>query len=172
VGMGVLLAVPYRPNRYLVPLLPPLAVLAGLGFVVLLQWAGSRRVLALGFGLVLSAVLVAPGLALQADWATLTPSRLPSVQARIAALVPAGSAVQGDLAPVLAMQARARTIVSRPATSVNPGDLYRTQGVRWVLTSGPAPQWAPLHAAAWAARVKELCVDWGPPGPTCLYRLP
>jgi hypothetical protein len=172
IGMGVLLAVPYRPNRYLVPLLPPLAVLAGLGFAVLVRWAGGRRAITAGLGLALSAVLIAPGLALQVGWATSMPSTLPSVQARIAALVPAGSAVQGDLAPVLAMQARARTIVSRPATRVNPGDLYRTQGVRWVLTAGPAPEWAPLHAAAWAARVKELCVDWGPPGPTCLYRLP
>lgn len=79
--------------------------------------------------------------------------------------------MQGDLAPVLAMRARAQTIVSRPATGINAGDLYASPGVRWVLTSGDAPAWAPLHAAAWAARAEVLCVAWGP-GRTCLYRLP
>ena len=171
VGMGVLLVVPYRPNRYLVPLLPPLAVLAGLGFALLVRRAGERRLLATAGGLALAVALVAPGVVLQLGWATATPSTLPAVQARIAALVPAGSVIQGDLAPVLAMQARATTIVSRPATNVNPGDLYETRGVRWVLTAGPAPQWAALHPAAWAARTRELCVSWGP-GETCLYRLP
>ena len=124
-----------------------------------------------GAGLALAAALVAPGLVLQLDWATSAPSTLPGIQARVAALVPPGAVVQGDLAPVLAMQARATTIVSRPATSVNAGDLYETRGVRWVLTAGPAPQWAALHPAAWAARTRELCVSWGP-GETCLYRLP
>ncbi len=171
VGMGVLLVVPYRPNRYLVPLLPPLAVLAGLGFALAVRWAGERRILAAGAGLALAIALVAPGVALDLGWVTSTPSTLPAVQARIAALVPPGSVIQGDLAPVLAMQARATTIVSRPATSVNPGDLYETRGVRWVLTPGPAPEWAALHRAAWEARTRELCVAWGP-GETCLYRLP
>ena len=170
-GMGVLLVVPYRPNRYLVPLLPPLAVLAGLGFALLARWAGERRALVTAAGVALAVALVAPGLLLQLGWATTAPTTLPEVQARIAALVPPGSVVQGDLAPVLAMQARATTIVSRPATSVNPGDLYATRDVRWVLTAGPAPQWAALHPAAWEARTRELCVAWGP-GETCLYQLP
>jgi 4-amino-4-deoxy-L-arabinose transferase-like glycosyltransferase len=194
-GMAVLLIVPYRPNRYLVPLLPPLAVLTGLGFDVAAGWLarrsrggvsapradapdgaagpGRRRADAVSVALagVLALVLVLPGLALDAGWMTATPSTLPAVQARIAALVPAGAAVQGDLAPVLAMRARAQTIVSRPATDVNAGDLYAGNGVRWVFTTGAAPAWAPLHPAAWAARVRVLCLSWGP-GETCLYRLP
>ena len=210
VGMGVLLAVPYRPNRYLVPLLPPLAIVAGLAFALAMSWisgrasrgqprgagdgpdelepttasasrlagwsGGARRaahpgVLPAVLALVFGVALVTPGLAIYAGWVTSSPSTLPGLQARIASVVPAGAAVQGDLAPVLAMGTRAETIVSRPATNVNGGDLYATSGVRWVLTTGAPPQWAALHPAAWAARTRELCLSWGP-GRTCLYRLP
>jgi hypothetical protein len=172
VGMGVLLVVPYRPNRYLVPLLPPLAVLAGLGFALLVTWLGMRRCGPVAAAAcVLAVVLAAPGLALQVGWVSATPSTLPGAQARIMAIVPPGAAIQGDLAPLLAMRARAVTIVSRPASQVNGGDLYATRGVRWVFTAGPAPAWAPLHRAAWDARTSVLCVSWGP-GRTCLYRLP
>ncbi len=237
-GMGVLLIVPYRPNRYLVPLLPPLAIVAGLGFALAMGWIsgrarrgerpgavdgtselelteggaprlagwsrgpghaalaaappgsvpvarpgrqaahGGRRhhprlpgLLPAALALVLGIVLVLPGLATYAGWVTSAPSTLPGLQARIASIVPPGAAVQGDLAPVLAMRTRAETIVSRPATDVNAGDLYVSRGVRWVLTTGDPPQWAALHPGAWAARTRELCLSWGP-GRTCLYRLP
>lgn len=217
-GMGVLLIVPYRPNRYLVPLLPPLAIVAGLGFALAMSWIPARTVrrgragtgdvpnasnapdgpnvpdaldptaplaprlagssgsalpnlLPGALALVLGIVLAFPGLATYAGWVTSAPSTLPGLQARIASIVPAGAAVQGDLAPVLGMGTRAETIVSRPATQVNGGDLYATRGVRWVLTAGAPPQWATLHPAAWAARTQELCLSWGP-GRTCLYRLP
>ena len=225
-GMSVLLIVPYRPNRYLVPLLPPLAIVAGLGFALatgripgrarrgghhgavdgssglelteggaprLAGWSrgpghaalaaalpGSVPVarpgrlpglLPAALALVLGIVLVFPGLATYAGWVTSAPSTLPGLQARIASIVPPGAAVQGDLAPVLAMRTRAETIVSRPASHVNGGDLYATRGVRWVLTTGAPPQWAVRHPAAWAARTRELCMSWGP-GRTCLYRLP
>jgi hypothetical protein len=242
VGISVLLIVPYRPNRYLVPLLPPLAIVAGLAFALAVSWISGRTrrggragagngpddveltttgasrlagwnggaVPAAGaaalpggvpglrpgglpaalpavgpaagaaalpggvpgaLALVLGVVLVLPGLVTYAGWVTSTPSTLPGIQARIASIVPAGAAVQGDLAPVLAMGTRAETIVSRPETNVNGGDLYATRGVRWVLTTGAPPQWAALHPAAWAARTRELCLSWGP-GRTCLYRLP
>ncbi len=201
-GMAVLLVVPYRPNRYVVPLLPPLAILAGLGFAILLDWvrrapgrggvasvrgagqaadaapaggdASARAPTGVAAALaaaVVALLLAVPGLALDAGWMANTPSTLPQIQAEVAAIVPPGSTVQGDLAPILAMRARAVTIVSRPATNVNAGDLYATRDVRWVLTNGPAPRWATLHEAAWAARTRELCVSWGP-GTTCLYRLP
>ncbi len=195
-GIGVLLIVPYRPNRYLVPLLPPLAVLVGLGFAALTGWFSRRagggssrpdpgyartpaghRISGRPPGLpavlaaVLALALVLPGIVLDADWMASTPTTLPSVQARVAALVPVGAAVQGDLAPVLAMRTAAQTIVSRSATDVNAGDLYVTHDVRWVFTTGTPPGWASLHPAAWAGRVRELCVTWGP-GVTCLYRLP
>jgi len=195
-GMGVLLVVPYRPNRYLVPLLPPLAVLAGLGFAAAAAWlagraegespgpgsdtarapAGQRsgrrpRALPAALAALLALALVLPGVALDIGWMASTPTSLPGVQTRVAALIPAGAAVQGDLAPVLAMRTGGPTIVSRPATNVNAGDLYVTHAVRWVFTSGAPPQWASLHPAAWAARVREICASWGP-GVTCLYRLP
>ena len=201
-GMAVLLVVPYRPNRYLVPLLPPLAALAGLGFAVLTAGAAPgrlqgraaaplagaarastasdprsvgrdrRRLSLVPFAaLALAVALAAPGLELFGRWVATSPSTLPGIQARIALLMPPGSAVQGDLAPILAMRADAVTIVSRPSSGVNAGDLYATRHVRWVLTTGAAPQWAALHPRAWSSRLRELCVSWGP-GETCLYRLP
>ena len=170
-GMGVLLAVPYRPNRYVVPLLPPLAILAGLAVAAAARHLGLRRGPAAVGAVVLAVALAGPGLVLDARWLGDATSTLPGVQARVAALIPPGSAVQGDLAPVLAMRARAATIVSRPATDINAGDLYASAGVRWVLTTGDAPAWAALHATAWAARTEVMCVAWGP-GRTCLYRLP
>ena len=164
-GMGVLLIVPYRPNRYLVPLLPPLAVLAGLGFAAARRVAlpsGRRGVIpartadtrglpqGIGSGgrppglpavlaAVLALALVLPGIVLDAGWMASTPTTLPGVEARVAALVPVGAAVQGDLAPVLAMRTAAQTIVSRPATNVNAGDLYVTHDVRWVFTDRDPP---------------------------------
>jgi 4-amino-4-deoxy-L-arabinose transferase-like glycosyltransferase len=45
-GFGVLLIVSYRPNRYVVPLVPPLAIVAALGLHLLVQWstdAAGRR---------------------------------------------------------------------------------------------------------------------------------
>jgi 4-amino-4-deoxy-L-arabinose transferase-like glycosyltransferase len=38
-GFGVLLIASYRPNRYVVPIVPPLAILAALGLHVLVQWS-------------------------------------------------------------------------------------------------------------------------------------
>jgi 4-amino-4-deoxy-L-arabinose transferase-like glycosyltransferase len=38
-GFGVLLIVSYRPNRYVVPIVPPLAIAAALGLHLLLQWS-------------------------------------------------------------------------------------------------------------------------------------
>jgi hypothetical protein len=41
-GFAILLVVSYRPNRYAVPLVPPLAILAAIGFHVAGQWIRER----------------------------------------------------------------------------------------------------------------------------------
>jgi hypothetical protein len=177
-GTAILFVVPYRPNRYVVPMLPAAAMLVGSGAAVLLREPPlprlGRRARA-AIAVVTIALLAVPGPAQFAGWMATTGSTLPAVQSTVAALVPPGSAVQGTYAPVVALSARALVLVQRPAVFVNPGDLYETRGVRWVVArpsgSGDRPAWAADHAVAWATRETVLCFPWDG-SPLCLYRLP
>ncbi len=173
VGLGLLALAPYRPSRYEVPLLPAFALLGAIGCAVVLRgprrW--SPRVTRTAFA-ALCVTLVAPGLLLDATWMSGGRSSLPDIQARVRAILPAGAAVQGDLASAFALTAPVVTLVSRPSTRVNPGDLYRTRGVRWYVgTPASAPAWAALHQAAWSARTSRLCAPWGG-AVVCLWQLP
>jgi 4-amino-4-deoxy-L-arabinose transferase-like glycosyltransferase len=172
-GFGLLSVAPYRPNRYEVPMLPALAILTGVGLWAIGQlapdWSAARaRVLAA----IVAAVLVVPGLANYAQWMQVATYDLPSIQTAVVAAIPAGSAVQGDVAPAFALQAPVTTIVSRPPTKVNSGDLYVTRGVRWYVgAAGSKPAWASLHPSAWDARQTVLCAPWGSQN-VCVWRLP
>jgi 4-amino-4-deoxy-L-arabinose transferase-like glycosyltransferase len=161
VGMALLLVVPYRPNRYLVPLLPALAILAASGVARSMDQlpAGSRlaRVLVPA---VISAGLIIPGLVSYAGWLGQGQSRLPQIQRMTEAAVPPGASVQGDLAALFAMRVPATVIVQRRG-QLNDADLYDTHHVRWVLTSGTPPRWAPLHPQAWSNRQTVFCTEWG-----------
>jgi 4-amino-4-deoxy-L-arabinose transferase-like glycosyltransferase len=172
-GLGLLFVAPYRPNRYEVPMLPALAILTGVGLWALGQlapsWKASRLRLVAA---VVALCLVAPGFASYAGWVQTATYQLPTIQAAVAAAIPAGNVVQGDYAPAFALLAPVPTIVSRPPTRVNPGDLYVTRGVRWFVGGeGSAPAWASLHASAWAARQTVLCAPWGSRN-ICVWRLP
>lgn len=173
VGLGLLAVAPYRPNRYEVPLLPAFAILGAIGCSVMIPRVRARapRVLPVGAGVVV-AVLVLPGLLFFGSWIASATYHLPDIQARVAAIVPAGDVVQGDYAPAFALRAPVVTLVSRPPTRVNPGDLYVTRGVRWFVgPPGSAPAWAGLHPAAWAARTEGLCAPWAGTQ-MCLWHLP
>ena len=174
VGFAVLLVVPYRPNRYVLPLLPAAAILVAVGSSALrpsaARWMRAARLTAAAAVLV---VLAVPGLVSYAGWVGQTASTLPDAEAAIARLIPPGSTVQGETAPTLAMQARAVTLVSRPSTGVNMGDLYVNRGVRWVIATpggDDIPGWAGAHEVAWASREAVFCFEW--PDSVCLYRLP
>src|SRR5579862_1859674 len=167
-GFAILFLVPYRPNRYVVPLLPALAGIVGVGLALLAGFEVRRRVQQLSLvavGVLAVAGLTAPGLVLDAHWMATTPSTLPGIQARVAGLLPPGATVQGAYAPLLAMTARVTTIVVWPGGKVNAGDLYASRGVRWVVgTPGRAadvPSWVSLHPGAWAVRRTVDCVPWG-----------
>jgi len=172
-GLGLLSVAPYRPNRYEVPMLPALAIMSGIGLWALGTLAGSWSLLRMrAVASVLVLVLVAPGLVSYAQWMRAATYRLPDIQAAVAAAIPAGSVVQGLIAPAFALQAPVVTIVSRPPTQVNPGDLYAMRGVRWYVgADGSAPQWAALHPEAWAARSTVLCARWGSEN-DCVWHLP
>ncbi len=175
-GFGILFLVAYRPNRYVVPMLPALAALVGLGLALM---ANSARRVPQSAGSVISAMAIAcllgPGLVLDAHWMATTPSTMPAIQTRIAGLLPAGATVQGDYAPLLAMTARVTTVVVWPGGKVNPGDLYDSRGVRWVVgipgRPTDVPSWVRLHPAAWTARTTVACQPWDG-AQVCLWTLP
>lgn len=179
-GFGILMVVDYRPNRYVVPLVPALAILAAIGLHVLGQWLTERlrdgepgrpgllRRNALPI-LATAAVLVAvaPGLGQYARWARNVSYDLVGIQARFESLVPAGERVAGRESALFLMTSRNVTIIVGLA---NKGDLYAT-GVRWYLVpvTDPAPNGVP--DGAWSARQTVACADWA--GATeCLFHVP
>jgi len=93
-----------------------------------------------------------------------TPSRLPAIQAQVAAIVPQGASIQGTEAATVGMSSHAILLVSRPSDGVNAGDLY-ARGVRWVVGRADAPedvpQWSAAHPSEWAARRMVLTFEWG-----------
>jgi 4-amino-4-deoxy-L-arabinose transferase-like glycosyltransferase len=171
-GYGLLAVAPYRPNRYELPLLPALAILGAIGWCSLMDrrpdWRPRARVVAVG---AVAVAVAAPGLLSMAGWARSATYVLPAVQSQVSAALRRGDTIEGALAPAFALDAPAITLVSRQQTSVNPGDLYATRGVRWFVGArGAKPSWAKLHPAAWSGRVELVCVEWG--GPTCVWHVP
>ncbi|MEO8511189.1 MAG: hypothetical protein ABI534_08100 [Chloroflexota bacterium] len=171
VPVVVLLFASYRPNRYLLPVLPALALLAGIGAA---QMVGMLRVMPARIALATAFVVLiaAPGLGAWTGWVASGSSEIARMQAQVSALVPVGNSIQGDLAPVLGMSSAARLITSRPDDGINGGDLYANAGVRWFIGTGQqVPAWAPLHPDAWTNRRERACamVD---ADRVCLYELP
>ncbi|HYM84688.1 MAG TPA: glycosyltransferase family 39 protein, partial [Candidatus Dormibacteraeota bacterium] len=173
-GTLVLLLVSYRPNRYVVPLLPALAMLGAAGVSelgpMLRPRLGGNAVLALG--LVLALVLAAPGLAAHASWTATTPSTLPASQAKLAAVVPRGAVVVGVDAPTLLMSAPVTTIITREGIPGNDGDLYTTAGARWFLAlQGRPPAVVTFPAGVWERASLVACAPWFQ-RVNCLYHVP
>jgi len=182
-GMGVLLAVQYRPNRYIVPLLPALAIMLAVGW-----WAAARprreltetppaspppwrRARLAGVALA-GLVLVAPGAAMAARWAA-EPSTLTTIQAQMASFG-IDTPLVGGMVPTLAMRVPEPLIVA-PWPGVNVEDQYATRGARWVFAGEDGvravPAWVSAHATAWAARRTVACFSWAGVR-SCLYQLP
>ncbi len=175
-SFAVLAALPYHPNRYAVPIMPAMAILLAVGAAILV---GRLRTALPASGLLLAGFAVAaavtvPGLLRYQTWIDSSGSTLPGIQARLADAVPPGAVVEGRYAPLFLMRAPVVTLFSVSAWNLNEGDLYRTRGVRWVLTSADdIPSWAEgPEAAAWAARQVVSCAPWGAEPSVCLYRLP
>ncbi|HEX6140671.1 MAG TPA: glycosyltransferase family 39 protein [Candidatus Limnocylindria bacterium] len=161
-GMGLLLIVPYRPNRYVVPMLPALALLAAVGVEHLLQAVASLRGGRAVAVIALSAGLALPGASAYAGWAATQTHRLTEAQALVEQHVGPGEAVQGELAPLFALRVPVITYISRPADGINPGNLYASGHVRWLVQRPhSAPAWWPQERPAWRAQETAGCVDWG-----------
>lgn len=170
-GLLILVVVPYRPNRYVVPLLPALAILTALGVAMIADRApgmGRRARLAAAAALVIA--ISAPGVIAVGSWTSAATYRLPAIQARMLELIDDPAPIEGGPAATMAMRVPAPAITAR--SFVNAGDLYDEYGVRWLLM-GPTmqPAWAGEHSEAWAAREVVECFPW-PSGEACLIRVP
>lgn len=172
-GFAVLAIVPYRPNRYEVPLLPAMAILTAVAWSLIPEivgrWGAPRW---RAIGAVVAAGLILPGLIMFTGWMLVTRSTLPGIQDDVASIMPPGSAVEGIYGPLFAMKAPVTTIVSRPWAGINTGDLYAVRDVRWYIGArGTSPGWASRHPAAWAARQQRLCAPWGSTT-VCVWQVP
>ncbi len=176
VPIVVLIVVDYRPNRYLYPLTPALAILAAPAVAAIVEWTAPRlrygRPLA---ALAIAAILAAQGLLMYAHWATEATYTLARIQSDARAAVPADSVVVGPDAPTFLMAAPVVVIVPQwgGPPPVNTQDFYTTRGARWYITNegANAQPIATQHPDAWARRVAVFCADWFH-GSLCIYRLP
>lgn len=170
-GLLILLVVPYRPNRYVVPLLPALAVLTSLAVATILDRFPPAAVrVRIGMVAILVVAVAAPGLVSVGSWTSAATYRLPAIQARMLELIDDPAPIEGWVAATLAMRVPVPAITAR--SFVNAGDLYDERGVRWLLIDpSTAPAWAGEHSDAWAAREMIECFDW-PSGEACLIRVP
>lgn len=172
-GSIPLFVLDYHPNRYVVPLLPALAILLAAGLATAGRRLGPRlsgrgRAIAIALIVVL---MSAPGTLAYIGWVNRGTQILPAAQAVFERTLPSGTTVEGGLAPLFAMRAPVITIVPWARAGVNAGDEYATRGVRWVVVDheGP-PSWVALHPQEWAARERVFCTAWGSED-VCLYRL-
>jgi hypothetical protein len=161
------------PNRYVVPALPGLAVLAGFGLASVAALAGRRSALAAVAGVVLGLAVAVPGVATYLDGALASGRAREQDQRALAAALPADAVVYGAYAPTLLFDTRLTTLTPWPAAGANVRDPVGRLGVTHVLI-GPGPadptgQVAALAGHRGAASVAR--VPWGP-GEVVLYALP
>jgi 4-amino-4-deoxy-L-arabinose transferase-like glycosyltransferase len=173
VGVGDYLPDHYEaPNRYVVPALPGLAVLAGYGLAALAEAAGRdpaswRAVVA---GVLLGVLVAAPGVGRFLGGALGAGDRRERDQRVLAAALPADAVVLGAYAPTLLFDTRLATLTAWPPAGANVRDPVGRLGVTDLLVGGAADPTGGLfpdrRGMAVLARVR-----WGREEVT-LYRLP
>jgi 4-amino-4-deoxy-L-arabinose transferase-like glycosyltransferase len=143
-GFGLWLALAvgsYHPNRYVVPALPGMAVLAGFGLAsaaVRLRPDGGRARVAL---VVLLGLLVAlPGVARYLGEAASSGRQREHDQRVLAAALPPDAVVFGHYAPTLLFDTRLELLTLWPAAGANADDPVARFGVTHVLASGVGDQ--------------------------------
>ena len=173
-GLGILALASYRPNRYVLPMLPAAAILLAVGVALVGPRVRERipRAAYLAVAALLCVLLAAPGLGAYAAWVVGAPSTAPAIQAQMASVVPPGSVVVGVDSALFLMRAPVTTIIPWRGIPGNEGDLYQTAGARWYLTNGDrTPDTVDLPPGVWAARERIACATWF--GTLdCLYRVP
>jgi len=157
------------PNRYVVPALPGLAVLAGFGLASLAALAGRRAALA---GVALGLAVAVPGVAVYLDGALASGRAREQGQRALAAALPADAVVYGAYAPTLLFDTRMTTLTPWPAARANVDNPVRRLGVTHVLVGpGPADPTGQVAALGRGGAAALARVPWGP-GELVLYALP
>ena len=173
------------PNRYVVPALPGLAVLAGFGLAELAALAGRARdrgpgapsararrrtsLVAVALGL----AVAVPGVAVYLDGALASGRAREQGQRALAAVLPADAVVYGAYAPTLLFDTRLTTLTPWPAADANVDDPVGRLGVTHLLVGpGPADPTGRVDGLAGHRGAAALArVPWGP-GEVVLYALP
>jgi 4-amino-4-deoxy-L-arabinose transferase-like glycosyltransferase len=132
------------PNRYVVPALPGLAVLAGFGLAFLAYRVGGDGGTAAGqrraavAGVVLGLAVAAPGVATYLDGALRSGRTREADQRMLAAAVSEDAVVYGAYAPTLLFDTRLATLTPWPSADANVRDPVGRLGVTHVLVgNGP-----------------------------------
>jgi hypothetical protein len=171
------------PNRYVVPALPGLAVLAGFGLADLAALAGRRRGgagasgrpawLAGVVGVVLGLAVAVPGVVAYLDGALAAGRSREQGQRVLAAALPRDAVVYGAYAPTLLFDTRLTTRTPWPGADANVRDPVGRLGVTHVLVgAAPAdPTGGVATLAGRGAGATVARVRWGS-GELVLYRLP
>jgi len=133
------------PNRYVVPALPGLAVLAGFGLAFLAYRVGGDAGTAAGqrraavAGVVLGLAVAVPGVATYLDGALRSGRTREADQRMLAAAVSEDAVVYGAYAPTLLFDTRLATLTPWPSADANVRDPVGRLGVTHVLVgNGPA----------------------------------
>ena len=200
-GFGTLMIENHRPNRYVVPLVPALAILAAVGLYVAAQWLRERAATATASASdgtpatdgtaahgqqrrrwnprltvpVLTAFVfvaaTAPGLAWYAVWAHGATYDLPAAQDQFARVTPDNVVVAGPDAAIFELKSRATTVIFGSVAGPANDGDLYAQGVRWYLVPTNAAPPPGVPGDIWAERQQVTCTTYG--GTTqCLYHLP
>jgi hypothetical protein len=171
VTTALLLAIPYRPNRYFVPEIVPLAILAGIAVRELARRLPDGWPRAATAALAL-AIVVLPGLVHYRSWLEDGTRELPRLQAEASTWLSPGEAAAGAYAPTFLLAVPVVTVIPWPETGVNADDLYDRYGVRLVVDGADVdPTWLYDDPAVWAAGQRLGCWSWGATG-SCVTSVP
>jgi 4-amino-4-deoxy-L-arabinose transferase-like glycosyltransferase len=156
------------PNRYVVPALPGLAVLAGFGLADLASLAGralgpGRARWAAGVaGVVLGVAVAAPGVAQYLDAARESGRQREQGQRALAATLPGDAVVFGAYAPTLLFDTRLATLTPWPSADANVRDLVGRLGVTHLLVGSEPADPTGQVAGLTARRPPRLArIPWG-----------
>ena len=155
------------PNRYVVPALPGLAVLAGFGLAAVAAAAGGRGAAGQGrralAGVVLGLAVAVPGVVTYLDGALQSGRVREADQRRLAAAVADDAVVYGAYAPTLLFDTRLATLTPWPSAGANVRDPVGRLGVTHVLVgNGPTDPTGQVPTIVEQGAITVLArVPWG-----------
>jgi 4-amino-4-deoxy-L-arabinose transferase-like glycosyltransferase len=164
-GLWAVIAVgDYAPNRYVVPALPGLAVLAGFGLDALARLAAGRGRAPWRAAVVAGALAVAvaaPGVGRFLAGADPGPGQRVRAQRALSARLPERATVYGAYAPTLLFDTRVRTVSPWLPAGANVDDPVGRLGVTHVLVGGPGDPTGQVPAFRDRAAMSPLArVSW------------